>query len=237
LNLAQKTKCGRCRYLCPVKSILDIKLILTIAVFLLWHCSSFAQDTVKVQELTKRAEVDMESGNTYGAIKLHLDIMDLDANNYQSANTLSGLYGHLHQYNDQITWAKKAIEINPRLAMAYISLGNGYGATGDLQNAEDCYRKADQLDPKSPIPPYCIGVIEESRGDTKGAIANYQRSIDRDSLFVSGYCSLAVAYAKTEDYTSAQKYIDKALAIDPKSSRAQEIKGHIRENITTKPQH
>jgi tetratricopeptide (TPR) repeat protein len=195
---------------------------------LLYH-GVIAQDTAKVHQLTKRAEADIETGNTNGAIKLYQDILDLDAGNYQSANILSGLYGHLHQYNEQVTWAKKAIEINPKFALAYISLGNGYGATGDLQNAEDSYRKADQLDPKSPIPPYCLAVIEESSGDTKAAIANYQRSVDRDSLFVSGYCGLAVAYARTGDYASAEKYIDKALAIDPKSAKAQEIKGKISE--------
>ena len=97
-----------------MKSISSIRLILTLAVFLLFHYGAMAQDTAKVHELTKRAESAAISGNTFGAIKLYLDILDLDAGNFQAANSLSGLYGHLHQNADQITWAKKAIEINPK---------------------------------------------------------------------------------------------------------------------------
>ena len=186
-----------------------------------------AQDTVKVKELTHRAEVCVESGKLYEAIIIYRDILDLDANNCRSANAIAGLYGQMHQYADQITWAKKALAINPKYAVAYITMGNGYGASGEEEKAEDCYRKADQLMLDSPIPPYCIAVVQEKEGQARNAITNYQRSIDRDPNFVDGYCGMAVCYAMIQDYPTAQKYIDQALAIDPKSAKALEIKGRI----------
>jgi tetratricopeptide (TPR) repeat protein len=210
---------------------LNIKAVLIFGLLLIGATITMAQDTAKVHELTKRAEVAASSGNTYSAIKLHLDIMDLDAGNYQSANALSGLYGHMHQATEQMNWAKKSIEINPKYAMAYISLGNAYGATGDMQNATESYKKAEQLDPKSPLPPYCIGVMEESKGEIRDAIIEYKRSVDNDSLFINGYCGLAVSYARLQDYTTAQNYINQALAIDPKSAKAFEIKGRIKDCI------
>lgn len=186
---------------------------------------------MQIQALILKAEKTAEDGNTYGAIKLRLKIMELDPNNYQSANSLSGLYGLLHEFTEQITWAKEAIAINPKYVMAYISLGNGFGATGDVQDAEESYKKAENIDPDSPFPPYCIAVIEENEGNIKDAINYYKRAVDRDSLFVTGYCSLAVSYAKLQDYAVAEKYINQALVLNPKSIRAQEIKGRIKDRM------
>ena len=140
----------------------------------------------------------------------------------------------LHQATEQMSWAKKAIEMNPKYAMAYISLGNAYGSTGDMENAEANYKKAEELAPLSPLPPYCIAVIEESKGSIRDAIIYYKRSVDRDSLFINGFCGLAVAYARLQDYTTAQQFINQALAIDPQSSRALEIKSRIVENLDPK---
>lgn len=188
---------------------------------------SAAQDTVKVKELTQRAETCVKAGKIYDAILIYRDILDLDANNYRSANAIAGLYGMLHQYADQISWAKQAITINPKYGLAYITVGNGYGASGEELKAEDWYRKADQLMPESPYPPYCIAVIQEKEGQARNAISNYQRCIDRDPNFADGYCGLAVCYAMIQEYDTAKKYIDQALVIDPKSARALEIKGRI----------
>jgi tetratricopeptide (TPR) repeat protein len=227
----KKIKYRYTRYICRVVSRLNMKFLWLLLVLAGQGYKVIAQDTAKIQLLIKRAESSNQAGNTYGAIKIYLDILDLDAGNYQAANALSGLYGHLHQPADQMAWAKKSIEMNPKYAMAYISLGNACGATGDVQNAIENYKKAEQLDPKSPFPPYCIGVIDESKGEIRDAIIYYKRSIDNDSLFLNGYCGLAVAYARLQDYTTAQNYINQALVIDPNSTKAREIKGRIKECI------
>ena len=193
--------------------------------------AAIAQDTLKVKQLFQRAESDVTAGNTSDAIKVYADIVDLDANNYRAANALAGLYGHLHQYNNQITWAKKALEINPKYGSAYITLGNAYGATKDVLQAEDSYRKADALMPGSPYPAYCLGLMEETQGRARDAILEYKRSVDRDSTFFDGYCGLAVCYASLQDYTTAQKYIDNALAINSSSPKAIEIKRRIEDAI------
>ena len=194
-------------------------------------CTVTAQDTVKVKQLFHRAETDVASGNTSDAIKVYVDILDLDANNYRAANALAGLYGHLHQYNNQITWAKKALEINPKYGSAYITLGNAYGATANVLQAEENYRIADNLMPNSPYPAYCLGLIEETQGRARDAVLEYKRSIDRDSMFFDGYCGLAVCYATLQDYTTAQKYIDQALTINSSSPKAIEIKRRIEDAI------
>ena len=118
-----------------------------VFILLLSGLSAIAQDTAKIQQLVKGAETSNQAGNTYGAIKIYLDILDLDAGNYQAANSLSGLYGHLHQPTEQMEWAKKSLQMNPTFAKAYISLGNAYGATGDMSNAEANYKKAEEFAP------------------------------------------------------------------------------------------
>ena len=65
----------------------------------------------------------------------------------------------------------------------------------------------------------------------RDAVLEYKRAVDRDSLFTDGYCGLAVCYAALHDYTTAQQYIDKALALDSKSAKAIEIKRRIEDAI------
>ena len=120
-----------------------------------------------------------------------------------------------------------AIKINPKYSMSYINLGNGYAGMSDFKKAEENFKKADELDPLSPYPPYSLGVIEENRGNLKSAISNYEQSVSRDSTFENGYYNLAAVYANLKDYKNANKNILKVLELNPNAKDAQEMHEHI----------
>ena len=44
----------------------------------------------------------------------------------------------------------QAVRLDPRLARAWVNLGNAAGAAGHWAEAEDCYRRARSLDPGEP---------------------------------------------------------------------------------------
>jgi superkiller protein 3 len=192
---------------------------------------SFGQDASKEQGLIQQALDYEQKGDIDNAIKTGKKIFDINPGSYQEANSIAGLYGQLGKFADEITWAQKAIKINPKFSMGYVNLGNGYFGKGDVQKAEESYKKADSLDQSSPFPPYSLGVIEESRGNMKSAISYYQQSVTRDSTFENGYYNLAAAYANIQDFKSANINILKVLELNPNAKDAQEMHEHIIEGI------
>ncbi len=192
---------------------------------------SFGQNASKEEELIQQALDYEQKGDINNAIKTGKKIIHINPGSYQEANSIAGLYGQLGKFVDEITWAQKAIKINPKFSMGYVNLGNGYLGKGDVQKAEESYKKADSLDPSSPFPPYGLGVIEEGRGNWQAAISNYHQSVARDTTFENGYYNLAAAYANLKDFKNANINILKVLELNPNAKDAQVMREHIMEGI------
>ncbi len=192
---------------------------------------TYGQDTPKTKELIKQALVYEQNGDIQNAIITHEKILKTNSKSFQSANTIAGLYGQLGNSENEISWAKKAIEINPKYCMAYINLGNGYALKNDSVKANEYYKIADKLEPSNPLPPYSIGVMEESNGNFKSAISYYEQSVLRDKTFENGYFNLAAAYANIKDFKNADKNIKKVLELNPNASDAQEMQKHISKEL------
>ena len=192
---------------------------------------TYSQDTPKTQELIKQALVYEQNGDIQNAISTHETILKVNPKSFQSANSIAGLYGLIGNSENEITWAKKAIEINPKYCDAYINLGNGYALKSDFAKANEYYKIADKLEPSNPLPPYSIGVVEETSGNFKSAISYYEQSVSRDKTFENGYFNLAAAYANIKDFKNADKNIKKVLELNPKASDAQEMQKHITKEL------
>jgi len=191
----------------------------------------YAQDSSKVKKLIEQALIYEQKGDIENAIKTHKKIFEINSNNYQSANSIAGLYGLNQNFPDEIIWAQKAIKIKQNFSMGYINLGNGYAGQGDLKKAGEYYDLAEKYDSLSPYPPYSLGVIEENKGNFKAAIIYYEKSVSRDSTFENGYFNLAAAYANIKDFKKANINILKVLELNPNAKDAQEMHEHIIKEI------
>jgi len=195
---------------------------------------SYGQDTAKIKELFKQAAEYENKGDFENSITTQIKLSNLDPHNYVSANIIAGLYGKLGKFNEEIQWAGKAIQINPKFSDAYINLGNGYFGSGNLINSEKCFKEALTLDSTSSFPYYSLGVIEEAKKNLKAAIWYYEKSVSLDSTFEDGYFNLAAMYANLKDFKKANANILKVLALDPKAKDAQEMHAHILEELRKK---
>lgn len=191
----------------------------------------YSQDNSKTKDLIKEALNYEQNGDLQNAITTHEKITKIDPKNFQSLNSIAGLYGVLGNAEKEIFWAKKAIAINPKYCMAYINLGNGYVLKNDFEKAKVYYKIAEKLEPSNPIPPYSIGVVEESTGNIKSAISYYEQSVARDTTFENGYYNLAAAYANIKDFEKADKNIKKVLKLNPSANDAQEMQKHITKEL------
>jgi tetratricopeptide (TPR) repeat protein len=66
---------------------------------------------------------------------------------------------------------------------------------GDLQAAEDAYRRALELDPQNQFAYYNLGVIRQAQGDLEDAETNYRIAVGIDPDFAAALFNLAIIRA------------------------------------------
>src|SRR5258705_124712 len=72
----------------------------------------------------------------------------------------------------------KAIELNPKDALAYYNRGNVKDKTGDVDGALADYGKAIKLKPKDALAYYNRGNAKYRKGDLDGALADANKAVE-----------------------------------------------------------
>ncbi len=88
--------------------------------------------------------------------------------------------------------AQRAVELDPRLAVAHARLAQFYSETGDFAKAEEHYNQAAALDPDDPLVLGGSSVAAYLSGDIDGAIAMQRRAVALDPLSTVRRQNLAV---------------------------------------------
>jgi len=109
----------------------------------------------------------------------------------------------------------KAIELNPRLAMAYNNRGNAYSNLGNDQQAIRDYNKAIELNPQ-------LAMAYNNRGNAYFKLDNYQqaikdfnKAIELDPQLAMAYNNRGNAYVKLGNFHQAIEDFNKAIELDP----------------------
>jgi len=89
---------------------------------------------------------------------------------------------------------KKAIDLDPQLAIAYTNLGNIRFRRGDEPGAEQLYRRALELDDRQPEAHYNLGYVMLERGFASRAVTYFEAAIKSDPRFADAHFNLAMAY-------------------------------------------
>ncbi len=122
---------------------------------------------------------------------------------------------------------RKAIELDPRLAIAYTNLGNILFRKGDAAGAETYYARALALDDRQPEAHYNLGYVMLERGDAKGAAAAFEAAIERDSRFADAHFNLAMAYEHLGERAKARFHWRRYLDLEPNGAWADIAKKHL----------
>jgi len=157
----------------------------------------------------RRAPGDMERSITY-----YEEAVAIDPRFARAWASLSGAYAMLsgaiepqsHNLRSrQEQAAKRAVELDPNLAIAHVRLANFYRETGQHEKSDEHYRRAAELDPGEP---YVVrAAIEEAvdHGDLSRAIALQSQVLARNPLAASTRNNLAI-------YLLADGQLEKALS-------------------------
>lgn len=191
----------------------------------------FAQDLIQTADSLLAEGQYEEAIKTYHeAIPYYQEKQDYTKYADAHANTLYALYyqGNYQEMIDFIAKHYPTLKQTPTLhdstlAVFPIYQGLAYRSLEDYGNAYTSYKQAYQLQNQYGATYNLINIIESlayicrNRGDYKGAIDFYKKSIDlklqlndTQTELVSGYISLASSYKFNRDYTESLQWLEKA---------------------------
>jgi tetratricopeptide (TPR) repeat protein len=108
---------------------------------------------------------------------------------------------------------KQAIKANPDYATAYEWYALCLSWTGRHEEAIAMARRAQRLDPLTPIISSVVGVVMHFAQRYEEAVAEYEKVLDMDPNFVPALCFRGAALAQVGRYEEAIADQEKALAI------------------------
>jgi tetratricopeptide (TPR) repeat protein len=190
-------------------------------------CQEQGANAEVVETLIRQALAAEDSGQYSKSIELFKKTLKIDTNNAKAMNSIAGLYGKEGKFNEELEWAQMAIKANPEFDLAYINQGNAYINLKHPVDAERSFRNAIELNPKSPLGVYSLGVMAENKNEFDKAIEYYRQSIEIDPNFENGYFSLAAMLANTKQFDQAIAALDELLSLNPTAGGAQAMRAQI----------
>lgn len=135
--------------------------------------------------------------------------MSATANFYQALN-------HIQQYDWQNASArlKRAIELDPDFAQAYVNLGVVYMNSGEPQLARDQLLKALQLFPESELAYYNLGLLYVQSNQYDQSINYFQQALKINHNNCETLTELGNAYIKANNFSMARQVFQHVLDID-----------------------
>jgi Flp pilus assembly protein TadD len=139
----------------------------------------------------------------------------------------SGLDENPATYDAAELLYRKALELDPRLAIAYTNLGNILFRRGDAAAAEALYARAIEIDDRQPEGHYNLGYVMLERGDARGAAKAFERALERDPSFADAHFNLAMAYEQMGEKAKARHHWRRYLDLEPNGTWAEIAKKHL----------
>ena len=124
--------------------------------------------------------------------------------------------------------ARKALEIDPGLCDAHISLGVvKLRYEWDWKGAEGEFTRAIELNPENADAHYWYAGLLNVTGRPAEAVAESERARELDPFSPLVVTNLGRAYYRARDYDRAIGYLERAVAEDPKNSSALYVLGYV----------
>jgi len=124
--------------------------------------------------------------------------------------------------------ARKALEIDPGLCEAHISLGVvKLRYEWDWQGAESEFTRAIELNPENASAHFWYASLLNVTGRPAQAVSESERARELDPFSPLVVTNLGRAYYRARDYDKAISYLEQAVAEDPKNSSAMYVLGYV----------
>jgi tetratricopeptide (TPR) repeat protein len=189
-----------------------------LAMALDWHAAS-------LEVRGRLAEANEEYQQAVNAAQAAISI---DATYPEAYAYLAETYADLNRWDDAISTAQQAVDLNPNRVDVQRALGYVRESQGNYSGAAEAYEQALHFAPNLPYLYIVLGrnyrVIASVKDASKyqSAIDAFNRAIVIDPKNVIAYDELGWTYYNFDKLTDAQQALEKAVSIDPTSWSATE---------------
>ena len=136
------------------------------------------------------------------------------------ANNLGVALLEQFKYREAADAFRRALQIDPKLALARINLSIALFNAPDLPAAQREARAAIAISPNSPQPHYILGLIAKNEARSEDAIAPFQQVLKIDPDDVGANVNLGQIYSQQRKFAEAVAAFRVALAAEPYNSTA-----------------
>lgn len=189
-----------------------------LASWLLIAISLNAQNMTELQSAFSKSYVAENQGNYNLAINEMKPIYQ--ANDYISNIRLGWLNYLAKQYNESITYYKKAIALKPYAIEARLGCVKPLSAIENWEKVKEQYTEILKIDPLNTTTNYWLGVIYFNRKDYKTAISLFEKVVNLYPLDYDSAIMLAWSKMFNNNHTDAKLLFQQALIIRPNDSSA-----------------
>ena len=124
------------------------------------------------------------------------------------------------KHNEAADTFRRALQLEPGLALARINLGIALFNVPDLPAAQKVLQSAIAANPATPQPHYVLGLIAKMQNRTDDAVAAFQRVLKIAPNDVGTNVNLGQIYAQQRQYPEAIAVLRTALAAEPYNTTA-----------------
>jgi tetratricopeptide (TPR) repeat protein len=121
------------------------------------------------------------------------------------------------RFTEAVTFFKKVLEVNPKDAEAYYSIGECY-ALEDNEKAIEAYQQAIKIDPKHAAAYWGLGLCYGAMKHYQESIDSYRQAIKIDHHNADTHLGLGDSYVAIEHYEEAIESYNQAALIEPNDS-------------------
>jgi tetratricopeptide (TPR) repeat protein len=137
----------------------------------------------------------------------------------QQDQHLSLCHWNLHQYQDAIEAARKAIALAPGSAEPYCALGLAFEGQQKHEDAREAYERALKLKPELPETWHNLGELDLETGRYEDAVTDLEKALAFGSGYSDTYYSLGLAHPKLGNTAAALAQCERLRSLDPDKER------------------
>ncbi len=173
-------------------------------------------------------------GNIDLAISTVLSATEADPGFARGYAVLGSAYRLKYQTDHRPDWlqlaaenCKKAIQKDPRIGSAHVTLGHVQATLGKNYQALLEFQKARDINPRDSDAIHGLAEVQENMGQISEAEASYKRAIAIRPDFWDGYNSLAAFYYDQRRYQDAITQFKRVIELTPDNSAAYQNLGTV----------
>ncbi len=155
-----------------------------------------------------------EKGWIRKALEMYQKAVELNPNYHPAIGNIGYMKERLGELDEALRYQKRALDLDPMIPYSYLGVAGVYAMLGDYEKAVEWSEKALALQPDLTSAEWGLGIVDMERGENEKALGRARKILsaqpgDPMGLFLAAYAEFLSA-----NYSRAEEYYDKMMAID-----------------------